>query len=76
MSSRLNSVEVKRRNRINVFSGLLDVSHATKPELAAQLKLSIPTVGVICDELVQEGLVREAGMQPSGGGRPAMAYEP
>ena len=76
MSSRLNSVEVKRRNRINVFSGLLDVSHATKPELAAQLRLSIPTVGVICDELVREGLVREAGMQPSGGGRPAMAYEP
>ena len=65
MSSRLNSVEVKRRNRINVFSGLLDVSHATKPELAAQLRLSIPTVGVICDELVREGLIREAGMQPS-----------
>ena len=76
MSSRLSSIEVKRRNRINVFTGLLNASTATKPELAARLGLSIPTVGMICDELMREGLVREAGMQASEGGRRAMRYEP
>ena len=76
MSSRLSSIEVKRRNRINVFNGLLSASTATKPELAGRLGLSIPTVGMICDELMREGLVREAGMQASEGGRRAMRYEP
>ena len=52
MSSRLSSIEVKRRNRINVFTGLLNASTATKPELAARLGLSIPTVGMICEELM------------------------
>ena len=47
----------------------------TKTQIASQLSLSIPTVSQICEELVRDGVVLEAGMQASGGGRRAMGYE-
>ena len=48
---------------------------ATKPEIAAALQLSLPTVGLIVGELLEAGLLCEIGMQASNGGRPAIALQ-
>ena len=74
MADRLNNMEVKRRNRRSVFVRLLELETATNPELAMDLRFSLPTVNVICDELVSEGLAEAVGMQSSGGGRRAVQY--
>lgn len=74
MGEGFNNMEVKRRNRKAVFTALLAHEEMTKPELSMQLQLSLPTVGVICDELLKEGLIEQTGMKASGGGRRAMKY--
>lgn len=66
--------EIKRRNKISTFRELLRCGQATKPELAARLHLSLPTIGLLISELVQQGLVREDGMADSEGGRRAVCY--
>ena len=66
--------EIKRRNKISTFRELLRCGQATKPELAARLHLSLPTIGLLISELVEQGMVREDGMADSEGGRRAVCY--
>ena len=68
----LNSIEVKRQNKILVYRYLLEKGRAVKPAIAGDLKLSLPTVRQITGELVEQGLAYEAGPQDSYGGRRAM----
>ena len=68
----LNSIEVKRQNKILVYRYLLENGRAVKPTIAGDLKLSLPTVRQITGELVEQGLAYEAGPQDSYGGRRAM----
>lgn len=71
-----NNSEVKRRNKIAVFRELLRQKRSTKPELAAKLHLSLPTVGQIVEELIEAGLVAKDGAAESIGGRRALCYRP
>ena len=66
--------EVRRRNKVSAFRELLRSNQLTKPELAARLDLSLPTVGQLVSELVEQGLVQEDGMAESVGGRRAVYY--
>ena len=58
---KLSNAEVKRQNKIAVYRQVLRVGRITKPELSAQLRLSLPTVGQIITELMEAGLVAEDG---------------
>lgn len=69
-----NSAFVKQQNRIHVFRYLLNHVDCTKPEIALNLGLSIPTVGQIMTELMDENLVLLTGEQESNGGRRAMTF--
>lgn len=69
---KLNSMEVKRQNKIRVLRYLLGTEQVTRPDIAKALRLSIPTVGQITNELIGAGLARETGVQASNGGRRAM----
>lgn len=68
----LNSIEVKRQNKIMVYRYLLEKESATKPVIAGDLKISLPTVRMLTGELVEQGLAYEAGPKDSYGGRRAM----
>lgn len=50
-------------------------SPISRSELARLTGLSKPTINLLCDELVGEGLLREAGMQAGKVGRPAALIE-
>lgn len=73
---KLSNAEVKRQNKIAVYRDLLRYGRTTKPELAARLKLSLPTIGQIVGELVEAGLATEDGIADSIGGRRAVYYSP
>ncbi|MBR2668772.1 MAG: ROK family transcriptional regulator [Solobacterium sp.] len=72
--AKINTSEVRKINKKSILRYLLKNEEATKPQIAIDLKLSIPTVGLIVDELVQQGLVENAGVQASSGGRRAAVY--
>ena len=72
---KLSSAEVKRQNKKRILKYMIQRDTATKPEIAAALQLSLPTVGVIVGELLEAGLLCEIGMQASNGGRPAIALQ-
>ncbi|MFA5567689.1 MAG: ROK family protein [Trueperaceae bacterium] len=62
---------VREHNRMAVLQALRARGAAARSELARATRLSIPTVTTIGQEFVELGLVSEAGLAPSGGGRPA-----
>ncbi|MCI9134877.1 MAG: ROK family transcriptional regulator [Lachnospiraceae bacterium] len=72
---KLNNALVKKQNKIRIFRHLIHHPGTTRPEIAMDLRLSLPTVGQIVSELVEAGLIVEAGMQASSGGRRAMTLE-
>ena len=58
-------------NKIRIVKFILKKIETSKPEIAAELGLSMPTVLQNVKELVQSGLVLEAGKYESTGGRKA-----
>lgn len=72
---KLSSIEVKRQNKESVFRHMLQLGTTTKPEIAAALHLSLPTVSTLTGELAQAGLLQETGVQASNGGRRAMGIQ-
>lgn len=73
---KLSNAEVKRQNKIAIYRQLLLSGKTTKPELASKLRLSLPTIGQIVGELVEDGLVIEDGIADSIGGRRALYFSP
>ena len=71
-----SNMDVKRRNRINTLRCILHHDHISQMELSHQLGLSWPTILQNVKELVQLGLIQEAGAYESTGGRKAKAYAP
>ncbi len=65
---------MKKMNRKLIRAALKECKTATKPELSHRTGLSVVTVGSLLAELIREGEVEEAGMAPSGGGRPGLVY--
>lgn len=73
---RMSNREVKRINRIRTIRSILACDHISQPELAAKLNHSWPTVLQNVKELMEMGLVEEAGSFESTGGRKARAFAP
>ena len=65
---------MKKMNRKLIRAALKECKTATKPELSHRTGLSVVTVGSLLAELIRDGEVEEAGMAPSGGGRPGLSY--
>jgi predicted NBD/HSP70 family sugar kinase len=62
---------VREHNRHAVLQALRSGGELSRAALAQATGLSVPTVATIVQELAASGLVGEAGLEPSGGGRPA-----
>lgn len=62
-------------NRRLLWDSLSDAGTATRPQLARDTGLSLPTVNAALSELEQVGLVRSAGRPGTSHGRPAEIFE-
>lgn len=65
----LTQDQIKAMNRANIIKIIKQYGEITKQGIAAALKLSIPTVTTNINQLIEEGLVEEAGVGDSTGGR-------
>lgn len=70
---KITNIEVKRKNRNDVFRYICKNSMVSNPDIAYALKISLPTATQITKELIEEGLVEEKGALESTGGRRAKA---
>lgn len=61
--------EIKTANKKSILKLLAQERELTKLEISRKLDISVPTVTTIVGELLGEGLVEEAGMATSTGGR-------
>jgi len=65
----LTQEQIKEINRVKIIKLIKEREAITKQKIARELNLSIPTVTSNIKELLQEGLVEEAGVAKSTGGR-------
>lgn len=63
--------EKKRSNKSRIARFISEKGGASKPEIAAVLKLSMPTVLQNIKDLTEAGIIEEAGQYQSTGGRKA-----
>ncbi len=64
------SKDIRNESRFALLRGLYSLHTATRQELAATTGLSFATIANIVGELVDVGVLVEAGREDSGGGRP------
>lgn len=67
------NIEVKKNNRNRVFRYICRHDMISNPDIAYELKMSLPTVTQMTKELIDKGLIEEAGILKSTGGRRAKA---
>ncbi|MDR1872082.1 MAG: ROK family transcriptional regulator [Deltaproteobacteria bacterium] len=72
----LNSLDLKRLNRINLYRAILKEETVSRGELASRLGLSLPTVAQNVKDLFDQGLIQETGTLASTGGRKAGGLAP
>lgn len=65
----LDHSDIKTNNKKRIISLLIKERELTKLDISRKLDISVPTVTTIVGELSEEGLVEEAGMASSTGGR-------
>jgi predicted NBD/HSP70 family sugar kinase len=68
--------EVRQRNRTQALRSVILAGETSRAELARESGLSVASVTNIVAELISEGLVVEAGLMASGGGRPVTLLAP
>ena len=76
MQKTSNNRDVKHNNRLDTLRAILASGRISQPALAARLGHSGPTVLQNVRELMAQGLVSEAGVFDSTGGRKAKAFAP
>lgn len=76
MKNRASNIEVKKINRNQVFRYVNKHKRVSKPDIAAALRISMPTILQNINELIAQGLVEEVGEFKSTGGRKAIAIAP
>lgn len=69
----ITNMEVKKRNRNQIYRYMRKYGILSNPDIAYGLKLSLPTVTQNTKELIEMGLVKEIGELESTGGRKAKA---
>lgn len=67
------NIEVKKNNRNRIYRYIRNHETVSNPDIAYELKMSLPTVTQNTKELLERGLIREAGELKSTGGRRAKA---
>lgn len=70
---KITNIEVKKKNRNDVFRYICSKGMVSNPDISYALKLSLPTATQITKELIEKGLVEEKGELESTGGRRAKA---
>ena len=70
----LDNIAIRVLNRKRIYELLFSSDSLTKPELASQLSLSLPTVQANLATLLDDGLVQENGYRGNTGGRNAKDY--
>ncbi len=70
---KITNMEVKKKNRNDVFRYICRNGTVSNPDISYALKLSLPTATQITKELIERGLVEEQGEMGSTGGRRAKA---
>ena len=70
---KITNIEVKRKNRNEVFRYICKHGTVSNPDISYDLKMSLPTATQITKELIEKGLVEEKGELQSTGGRRAKA---
>lgn len=63
---------IKLSNRVKILNIIAEKGEITKQEISDTLDLSVPTVINNVNELIEDGLVEEAGVAKSTGGRKPM----
>lgn len=61
MSSPLTTTDIRHSNKVRILQYIKLKTETTKPEIAKELKISIPTVSSLVDSLVKDGYVKECG---------------
>lgn len=74
IKNKMNNMEVKKNNRNRIFRYICLCDRASNPEIAYELKMSLPTVTQNTKELLERGLIEEVGEFESTGGRRAKAF--
>jgi predicted NBD/HSP70 family sugar kinase len=64
------SKDIRNESRFALLRGLYSLGTATRQELASATGLSFATIANIVGELIDVGVLVEAGREDSGGGRP------
>ena len=67
------NMDVKKKNRNDVFRYICRNGMVSNPDISYALKISLPTATQITKELIERGLVEETGEMESTGGRRAKA---
>lgn len=70
-NTNITNREVKRRNRNRIYQYMRKRGIVSNPDIAHDLKLSLPTVAQNTKELVEKDLLLESGEMDSTGGRKA-----
>lgn len=70
---KITNMEVKKKNRNEVFRYICRKGTVSNPDISYNLKVSLPTATQITKELIAEGLLEEKGELQSTGGRRAKA---
>lgn len=73
LQERTNSAKLKKMNGNRIFKLIYQKGIISKPEIAYQLGISLPTVIQNVRSLQDDGLVEESGVFDSTGGRKAVA---
>lgn len=66
------NIEVKKNNRNNIYRYIRKHDVTSNPDIAYNLKISLPTVTQNTKEMIQKGLVEETGKLESTGGKRAV----
>lgn len=73
MKPKATNIEVKKNNRNQIFRYICECDTVSNPDISYELKISLPTVTQNTKELLEKGLIVEAGEMKSTGGRRAKA---
>ena len=65
----IENSDIKTNNKKRIIKLLAKERELTKLDISRKLEISVPTVTTIVGELIEEGIVLEAGMATSTGGR-------
>ncbi|WP_461204943.1 ROK family transcriptional regulator [Clostridium sp. DL1XJH146] len=65
----LTQDQIREINRVKILNYIKNKETITKQRISKSLKLSIPTVTSVINQLIEDGFVSEAGVAKSTGGR-------